>query len=542
MKPPEIVNATQAELDDLLAKARPTFTAEQYQLLERVFGTFVYVMLSLQSAKTSIKRFRQMLFGARTEHKRNVLSELASTETNAAAATTPGIGHTPPGAGTGEAKARAGHGRNGAQVYEGAPVVELECPDLQPGAACPQCNAGKVYDCPPRTIVKVSGQPPLVATVYKLARLRCRLCDAVFSAEMPPALAALPKYDTACASMIAMLRYGSGMPFFRLEGLQRSMHVPVPDATQWDIVSKALPGPRDAYDELIRQAAQAELLHNDDTPARVLSLMAARAKAEAAGIAPEAKAINTSGIVAQAQDHKIVLFFTGHAHAGKNLAQVLAHRAAELDPPMHMCDGLSANIPAEFATVLCSCLAHGRRQFVDLMENFPKECRHVIEVLAEVYGNDARARTEKMNAAQRLAFHQTASGPPMKELQRWMKEQLDEHLIEPNSEMGSALNYMLKRWGELTLFLRREGAPLDNNICERVLKRAIRHRRNSLFYRTMGGAEVGDIYMSLIHTCELDGVNPFEYLQALQARSPDVQASPSLWMPWNFKKQLAPAA
>lgn len=173
----------------------------------------------------------------------------------------------------------------------------------------------------------MTGQPPLVATVYKLKRLRCRLCDAIFSAPMPAALQTLPKYDPACASMIALLRYGSGMPFFRLEGLQSSMHMPVPDATQWDIVSTAIPGPRGAFEELVRQAAQAELLYNDDTPARVLSLMKERAKAEAAGKQPAAKAINTSGIVAQAQEHKIVLFFTGHAHAGKNLLAKSWHTA-----------------------------------------------------------------------------------------------------------------------------------------------------------------------------------------------------------------------
>lgn len=108
--------------------------------------------------------------------------------------------------------------------------------------------------------------------------------------------------------------------------------------------------------------------------------------------------------------------------------------------------------------------------------------------------------------------------------------------------MGKALNYMINRWSELTLFLRRAGAPLDNNLCERALKRAIRHRTNSMFYRTINGAEVGDIYMSLIHTCELECVNPFDYLQALQTHVQQVQAGPALWMPWNFRQQLARVA
>ena len=533
MKPPEIVNATQAELDELLmlAKTKTAFSAEHYELLERVLGTFVFVMVSLQNAKTSIKRFRQMLFGARTESKSNVLKKHgAGADPQALAQEQEDAKPSPPG-----------HGRNAAQAYRDAPVVEVDVPGLQPGDPCPECGVGRVYDSAPKVLVNVVGQPPLAATVFKLRQLRCRLCDTIFTAPLPEGASPI-KYDHSCASILALLRYGSGMPFYRLESLQASLNVPLPDATQWDIVKKAVPGPRAAFEELINQAAQAQLLHNDDTPARILSLMRERAKAEAAGKTPVAKAINTSGIVAELQGRKVVLFFTGHAHAGKNLAKVLAHRARELEPPMQMCDALAANVTAEFTTVLCNCLAHGRRQFVDVIEHFPQECAHVIEVLAKVYAEDAHCRAEKMSPEQRLAHHQASSGPPMQELHKWMNEQFEQRQVEPNSGLGRAMNYMIKHWSELTLFLRKAGAPLDNNVVERALKRAIRHRKNSLFYRTPKGAEVGDIYMSLIHSCELSDVNPFAYLQALQSHAQDVLKTPALWMPWNYREQLARAA
>ena len=540
MKRPELVNATQAELDELLrlAKTKTAFSAEHYELLERVLGTFVFVMLALQNAKTSIRRFRQMLFGARTESKSNVLKDHGASATTEPPTTGPAQqaedDHTakpPP----------PGHGRNGAQVYRDAPVVDVDVPGLQPGDPCPECAVGKVYDSTPKVLVNVVGQPPLAATVFKLRQLRCRLCDAIFTAPLPEGASEV-KYDPSCASMLAVLRYGSGLPFYRLENLQASLNVPLPDATQWDIVHKAVPGPRAAHEELIRQAAQAELLHNDDTPARILSLMRERSKAEAAGKTPVAKAINTTGIVAESHGRKMVLFFTGHEHAGQNLAKVLAHRAKELEPPIQMCDALAANVSAEFTTVLCNCLTHGRRQFVDVIEHFPKECGRVIEVLAKVYAEDAHCRAEKMSPEQRLAHHQAGSGPPMEDLHKWMNEQFEQRLVEPNSGLGKAMRYMLKHWSKLTLFLRKAGAPLDNNIVERALKRAIRHRRNSLFYKTDKGAEVGDIYMSLIHTCQLCNVNAFAYLQALQIHAQDVMTTPALWMPWNYHEQLARAA
>ena len=550
MKPPEIVNATQAELDELLAKAKPTFSSEQYLLLERVFGTFVYVMLSLQNAKTSIKRFQRMLFGGRTEHKRNVLEraaveadlhgqDAAGAGAELAEVVVPGPKPRPPG-----------HGRNAAQAYSGAPIVECVSPDLKPGDRCPECDKGKVYDSPPKSLVKVVGQAPLGATVYRVQRLRCRLCDAIFTAPLPAAVASLPKYDSSCASMIAVLRFGSGMPHFRLEGLQASLYIPLPDATQWDIVSKAAPSPRAVFEELIRQAAQAPLLHSDDTPMKVLSLMKERARAEAGGVKPVAKAINTSGIVAVLQDNehhngqptqqrKVVLFFTGHAHAGKNMERVLAHRAEELQPAMQMCDALAANVAGEFTTILANCLAHGRRQVVDVAEQFPEAARHVVQALAEVYKHDAQCREQAYSPEQRLSFHQQHSQPVMQDLHTWITGQIDGKHVEPNSGLGKALNYLTKHWSELTLFLRKVGAPLDNNLCEQVLKRAILHRKGSLFYKTVRGAEVGDIYMSLIHTCRLCDVNPFDYLNALQRRAQEVIGAPAQWLPWNFREQLA---
>jgi len=543
MKEPELVTATQEELDEILLRARPALSDQQYRLLEGVLATFVYVMLKLQNAKTSIKRFQRMLFGHRTEHKRNVLEHVVAQDAH---------GQDAAGAGAEVAQVVVpvpkprlpGHGRNAAQAYSGAPIVECDHPDLEPGDRCPQCDKGRVYDSPPRSIVKVVGQAPLGATVYKLQRLRCRLCDTVFTAPLPAAVASCPKYDSSSASMIALLRYGHGLPNFRLEGLQASLYIPLPDATQWDIVSKAAPSPRAVFEELIRQAAQAPLLHSDDTPMKVLSLMRERERAEAGGVKPAAKAINTSGIVAVLPDNangqrKVVLFFTGHAHAGKNMERVLAHRAQELQPAMQMCDALAANVAGEFKTVLANCLTHGRRQVADVAEQFPEAARHVIEALAEVYKHDATCRTDGLSAEQRLSFHQQHSRPVMDELARWMAEQFDKRLVEPNSGLGKALRYLIRHWDELTLFLREAGAPLDNNLCEQILKRAILHRKGSLFYKTVRGAQVGDIYMSLIHTCRLCDVNPFDYLNALQQRAQEVIDAPARWLPWNFREQPA---
>jgi len=334
--------------------------------------------------------------------------------------------------------------------------------------------------------------------------------------------------------MIALLKYGSGMPFYRLEQLEHLLGIPLPASTQWEIAEEGAEVIKAAPDELIRQAAQGEVLHNDDTGMRVLRM--AREPSD------DRTGVFTSGIVSTQQGRKIALYFTGRQHAGENLRDVLVHRAEALAAPVQMSDALSRNtsaLPEGVEILLANCLAHGRRQFVEVAANFPEACRYVLETLGSVYKYDAEARTAQLSPQDRLRFHQQHSGPLMKTLREWMEAQFAQHLVEPNSGLGKAITYFLRHWKGLTAFLRDAGSPLDNNICERALKRAVLHRKNALFYRTLHGSEVGDLFMSLIHTCELNEANPFDYLTELQRHARELEANPSAWMPWNYRETLA---
>ena len=142
------------------------------------------------------------------------------------------------------------------------------------------------------------------------------------------------------------------------------------------------------YRELIRQAARGEILYNDDTSMKILSLMAERREQEESGENVSGRTgVFTSGIVSTAAGSRIALFFTGTQHAGENLADVLAERSAELGAPIQMCDALSRNTSGAFETIVANCLAHGRRRFVDVVESFPAECRYVLKTLGAVYKN-----------------------------------------------------------------------------------------------------------------------------------------------------------
>ena len=537
---PDIIELDTEQLDALVLRVEAGELAPgDIETLVAALKSYVYVTQLIDQKSTSIARLRKLLFGAETE-------KTAAVTGRAAESTSPGG----PAAGSGDAPAATkprdkskGHGRNGAEDYPGAKRVEVSHEALNAGDPCPSCDRGTLYGQPQGGVaLRFTGQSPLQVTIYELEKLRCGLCGEVFTANLPEA-AGLDKYDPTVAGMIAVLKYGNGLPFNRLAGLQENLGMPLPSSTQWDIVAEASSLIQPAYDELIRQAAQGHVLHNDDTTVKILELMGERAKAaaassQAASDQPERTGLFTTGVVATSEGRRIALFFSGRKHAGENLRDVLLHRATDLPPPIQMCDALSRNRPPELETILANCLAHARRQFVDVNEHFPTECRHVLEALQVVYHNDQLAREQQMTAEERLQFHQQASDPTMADLREWLKRQSEQKLVEPNSGLGTAINYLRKHWEKLTLFLRVAGAPLDNNICERALKKAILHRKNALFFKTKHGAAVGDLYLSLIHTCELNGGNPFEYLTALQRHAAAVAAAPRKWLPWNYRERL----
>jgi len=427
---------------------------------------------------------------------------------------------------------KKGHGRNGASAYTGAKKVFVSHESLKHGDPCPECINGKVYRCKiPKIVVRIVGSPPLQGTVYEMEKLRCNLCGEIFTAT-PPEDLGTQKYDETAAVTIALLKYANGLPFYRLEQLQASLGIPVPASTQWELAQVLGLQIKPLYLEMLRQAAQGRLFHIDDTKGRILSLI------KMGETDSGRKGIFTTGILSKMEDRTFVLYFTGRNHAGENLKKLLENRVHGLSTPLLMCDALSRNTSEELAIILSNCLTHGRRNFVDVVSSFPEECEFVIETLAKVYHNDQIAKDKNMTPEQRLAFHQADSKPLMDALYSWLNKQLDEKLVEPNSGLGKAINYMLNHWKALTRFLQIPEAPLDNNICERALKKAIIHRKNSLFYKTEKGAMIGDIFMSLIQTCTMAGENPFDYLLALHKNPSQVTENPGNWLPWNFRQTI----
>ena len=499
-------------MNALLARAKRLLPEEDYEIVKSMADTIALLSRSMGAKNAHIRKLLKMLFGTVTEKTSKVLKEKREREK--------------------ADKKPKGHGKNGADTYKGAQKVKISHQTLKPKDKCPTCKKGKLYIAKPAVTIRITGQPPLAAKVYEIERLRCGLCGKVFTAEAPEGVGD-EKYDSASGAMVALLKYGSGLPFNRLEGLQESLGVPLPASTQWDIVEEVANKVAPVYRKLIEAASQGDVIHNDDTVMKILEKMKT-----ADGDKKGRTGIFTSGFASIAGNTKIALFFTGSNHAGENMNDVLAKRSSELAPPIQMCDGLSRNVPKDFKTILANCNSHARRKMVDINEAFPEECEYVLKIFEKVYKNDAYTKQKQMDPDQRLKYHKDNSSKLMKDLKTWLTAQLEDKKVEPNSSLGVAISYMLKHYKGMTLFLREPKAPLDNNLCERILKKAILHRKNSLFYKTCHGAYVGDLFMSLIHTCSFCGANPFEYLKALQENASSVLKDPEKWLPYNYLEML----
>ena len=307
----------------------------------------------------------------------------------------------------------------------------------------------------------------------------------------------------------------------------------MPDATQWDQGEIVGDCTHPIFTCLEKLAAQGELIFQDDTPGRILTLIEenqqARARAQAQGKAKTdiRTGMYTTALLVQVGVRRICLYYTGRQHAGENLDALLTKREPGRGKPLVMSDALSRNNAKEANLIRCHCLAHGRRKFRELDEVFPAESAIVVNALKLIYEHEDEAREQTLSAQERLVYHQTYSAPVFTALQSWLEQQTVERRIEPNSSVGKAIAYMLEHWATLTQCLKEPGAPLDNNVAERALKLCIRQRKNSLFYATEHSAYIASILTSVIATCVQAGVNALEYLVAVQDHRQEVFANPS---------------
>lgn len=521
---PKVQKLSQEQMDEFLAEIMSAnISKKSAEFAKMLIHGNAWMARQLELGQLSIAKLRKLfqIQGSEKSASRKPKNDPAS------------LGNK--GQGT-EKDAVKGHGRNSADAYQGADIVDIEHPQLNPGDTCPaEACDGRLYEMSePGVLVSVKGAPLASATRYNLQKLRCAICEIIYTAPLPEGVSD-KKYDANFISMLMINKYFMSVPLYRQDRLQQYLGLPLPTSTQWDLMVAHEPMLKALYQALAQDAANGSALCYDDTSAKIMSEIKA-AKLAVKGEKSQHTCF-TTGIVSLHEKHRTYLYITDNRTAGKCIAEIMALRDANLDPPIMMCDALSANIPqgvADNLYVLCFCLVHARRQFYELPDGYDDVADTVIGLIGRIY--DHEAHTKGFSSEQRLAYHQEKSTPIMMELKAYLEEQKPE--FEPNSVAGKAIEYILSRWTELSQFLRYAQAPLDTNIVERALKLVIQVRKSSMFYKSLSSAAFASYVQSALYSAAQNEINPCDYMAALIENEQAVIQNPQKWLPWHYKKTL----
>lgn len=546
---PKRVELTPEEMSSLQERiTKRQLCDKDYELLHQTLLFVNWLQSKLLHAKISLTKLRN-LFGFPSNRERRALAASAGATNNE-----DGDGDDDGGGGGGgqnpdtnvpnnsiivgdpiisQEKSSHNNGRNPSNAYQSKETIMVTHTDYKVGDDCPLACGGKLYAVNPGIIIKVNGQNSFCVTEYQLEKLRCALCGELFTASIPQA-AWGEKYDAKFKSNLVLQKYYNATPFYTLERYHGMLGLPLPDATQWKLVESVADSIAPIYDLLCYYIAQSKLLHYDDTWLRILSVIAEGKKDQ-----KNKRGCYTTGFVGRYEQYPIHLFMSGDVHAGNNLSTLLANRHKDLQPIQTMSDALAANISHGLKAVICHCLSHALRKFKEIAIYYEAECDVILKALNSAYHNQDIIQANKLNDIERLSYHQEHTLPILTKLHHWLCEQQEQHRIEPNSHLGTAVSYLLKHWPRLLQFCKVPGVPIDNNICEQLLKLAIRIRKTSYFHKTIHGAKVAAKLMSIIYTCRCHNVNPSDYLTKCQENHIAVRASPSSWLPWNYHENIA---
>ena len=319
-----------------------------------------------------------------------------------------------------------------------------------------------------------------------------------------------------------------GLPYYRLAKMQDMLGVPIAVSTQSELMA-AMMGPVHAvFNHLVTYAAQSRCLYQDDTGVKIQALLKENKDAS-----PARKGMYTSGFIAEG-DHKVVLYFSGRAHAGENFDTIIAHREEDKGTVLRMADALSANSKHAAAALEAKCNSHAFRRFRSLLSTYPEATRFVMHLYGQVYDHEEHCKAQQLCDQERLVYHQQHSQPLMRELKDWVDDILSGG-GEPNSALAAECRYLSTHWAGLTRFLAVAGAPLDNNVLEAALKYMIMYRKNSQSFKTVYSAEYGS---RVIVTCMVNGIDAIDYLTQLQRHEQAVWCEPDAWAPWHYQQTL----
>lgn len=557
LKEPRFKDVTVDEIWQLLEQVKPRLSDEEYEFFLSMAETLLYLKDVADDQKVRMRALIKQLLGSKTEE---LLLQQEQGSTSSAESLDEDTKEQSDSQDNKNKKPRSGGGRHSASNFPKATHIVHEVAGMSAGTPCPRCgqeSQGKLYAREDKVLLRIKAQSPIVAMVHHLKSWRCRLCDYTITAT-PPEEVGTARFDDSVGVFLAISRFELGLPSFRMENWLKREQTPIPQGTQYQLMHEIFLILLPIYQRLHLLAAQADCFLSDDTRNRILNYI------------PELEGSNRRQIFTtiirargptdsfddnEKRSCEIVLYSTGPRHTRDNLKTLLLQRVHGLRLPLVMTDGSSmASLePAkargkgtieqrEYSkkiAVMAGCLAHARRKFFLIRTDFPNQCQPILQAFQKIYALESSMKRCGFEPLQRMHAHQMRSASHMLQIRQICLTHLQEKLVEPNSILGQSMNYFLKQYDKLTAFLRDERSPLDNNLAEQGLKLPIRHRKNSLFYKTEAGARTGDVFTSIIQTCIANNVSAQDYMLNLAKHKDKVAQAPHEWLPWNYHLNLS---
>ncbi|MCB1827925.1 MAG: IS66 family transposase, partial [Coxiellaceae bacterium] len=442
----------------------------------------------------------------------------------------------------GHKKKKSGRGARNKKPKSKPQLVHHKIEGHGKGDACPECARGKLYKFEPGKLLRITGHARYEAIHHVIEQLRCNACQIVYKAKLPESVLAdgdaSQRYGYSARSLMVIDKFYTGTPYYHQSNLAGVFGENISASTIYDQCEQTANSVMPVFYELKKQAADAKRFLIDDTPHRILKQQAEmRDRPDGKGQRLRS-GVYCSGLIAtRADGHEIILFDTSLGHAGEHLDAILKNRDSNLPSPVVMSDALSSNQVTSADIIHAYCNAHARRQFYDLESRHP-EVDFILKTYAIIWKNESDVREQGVDDNKRLEYHKTYSLPAMQAILRWVNEQESSADYEAHSALAKAMSYFKKHYERLILFCVEPGVPIDNNRMEEKLKIPIRGRKTAHFYKTVMGAGVANVLISILATADQAGENIFDYLNALQRHYPSIKENPSNWLPWNYRAMI----
>ena len=387
-----------------------------------------------------------------------------------------------------------------------------------------QCDCGASLSCIGQDVSEKLDYVPAKIRVIRNIRLKyaCKNCEGVESegptvkiAPVPTQL--LPK-SIATEGLIAHLivsKFADGLPLYRQQKIFGRLGIELSRATMANWVVKASQKCQPLIDLLQEEIRSGPLINVDETPYQVLNEPGRR------NTSKSYMWVFKGGI----ENRPTLLYQYHRTRSGEAALNFLGDYQGYVQS-----DAFSGYecLSEKKGIIHLGCWAHARRYFVDVIKAKKKNrskriqpkslADAALEFIGRLYQIEKEAKIKNLEPQEIYQLRQEKSKPVLEAFKPWLEAK--QPITPPKGLLGKAINYSLKHWQKLIVYIEDSRLNPDNNAAENAIRPFVVGRKNWLFAGHPNGAEAGATFYSLVETAKANGLEPYNYLRYIFEKLP----------------------